>query len=111
MNLGDRRVVRWCLENALLIWIRVGQGPTALAIGASGGCLDIFLSSISSLFFLSLSEKITRYRMKYFLKGPLNPKQPTNQISEFKNVIFKAICLLSAQVHLNNSYILKIIYI
>ena len=24
------------------IWIRVGQGPTALAVGAGGGCLDIF---------------------------------------------------------------------
>ena len=24
------------------IWITVGQGPTALAVGASGGCLDIF---------------------------------------------------------------------
>ena len=24
------------------IWIRVGQGPTALAVGAGGGCLDVF---------------------------------------------------------------------
>ena len=24
------------------IWITVGQGPTALALGAGGGCLDIF---------------------------------------------------------------------
>ena len=24
------------------IWISVGQGPTALAVGAGGGCLDIF---------------------------------------------------------------------
>ena len=23
-------------------WITVGQGPTALAVGAGGGCLDIF---------------------------------------------------------------------
>ena len=23
------------------IWITVGQGPTALAVGAGGGCLDI----------------------------------------------------------------------
>ena len=27
-----------------LIWIRVGQGPPALAVGAGGGCLDIFCS-------------------------------------------------------------------
>ena len=24
------------------IWIIVGQGPVALAVGADGGCLDIF---------------------------------------------------------------------
>ena len=24
------------------IWMIVGQGPTALALGAGGGCLDIF---------------------------------------------------------------------
>ena len=24
------------------IWITVGQGPSALAVGAGGGCLDIF---------------------------------------------------------------------
>ena len=34
-----------------------GQGRTALAVGAGGGCLDIFLSSIISLFFLPLSER------------------------------------------------------
>ena len=36
------------------IWITVGQGPTALEVGAGGGCLDIFLSSILSLLFLPL---------------------------------------------------------
>ena len=37
------------------IWMTVGQGPTALAEGAGGGCLDLFLlSSILSLLFLPL---------------------------------------------------------
>ena len=77
------RVVRWCLVNfqsrdVLLIWIRVGQGHTALAVGAGGGCLDFFLSSIISLSFLPLWET-ARYRLKYSLKGPLDPTQPTNQ--------------------------------
>ena len=36
-----------------------------------------FLSSIFSLFFLPLREA-ARYRLKYCLKGLLNPKQPTN---------------------------------
>ena len=37
------------------------------------------LSSIFSLFFLILWET-ARYRLKYCIKGPLNPKQLTNQI-------------------------------
>ena len=58
----------------------VGRGPTALVVGAGGGCLDIFtliymVSSLSP----SLWET-ARYRLKYCLKGSLNPKQPkTNQ--------------------------------
>ena len=50
-----------------------------LAVGAGGGCLDIF-----TLFYLfsPLSPSLwetAQYRLKYCLKGPLNPKQPTNQ--------------------------------
>ena len=30
------------LGYVLHIWIRIGQGPTALAVGAGEGCLDIF---------------------------------------------------------------------
>ena len=65
------------------IWMIVGQGPIALAVGAGGGCLDIFtlLYHFSSLF-PSLWE-MARYRLKYCLKGPLNPKQPTNHPTIF----------------------------
>ena len=38
-----------------------------------------FLSSTTSLYFLSLSLGTARYRLKYCLTGPLNPKQPTNK--------------------------------
>ena len=40
------------------IWITVGQGPTALVVGAGGGCLDIFtlIYPFLSSFFLSLGE-------------------------------------------------------
>ena len=41
----------------ILIWIRVGQGPTALAVGAVGVVWTFFLSSIISLFFLPLSGR------------------------------------------------------
>ena len=60
------------------IWITVGQGPTALAVGAGGGW-DIFTLIYP---FSPLSPSLwetARYRLKYCLKGPLNPKQPTNQ--------------------------------
>ena len=59
-------------------WITGGQGPTALAVGADGGCLDIF-TLIYPYFPLSPSLLETAgYRLKYCLKGPFNPK-PTNQ--------------------------------
>ena len=60
------------------IWITVGQGPTALTVGAGGGCLDIFTLIYP---FSPLSPSLwetARYRLKNCLKGPLNPKQPTN---------------------------------
>ena len=37
------------------IWMIVGQGPTVLAVGAAGGCFDIFTVIISLLSSFSLS--------------------------------------------------------
>ena len=48
------------------ISITVGQGPVALAVGAGGGGLDIFPSSILSRLSPSLWET-ARYRLKYCL--------------------------------------------
>ena len=45
-------------RGVLLIWITVGHGPTGLAVGAGGGCLDIFLSSIISLLSPFLWERL-----------------------------------------------------
>ena len=70
------------------IWITVRQGPTALAVGARGGYLDIF-TLVYPFFPLSPTLWETgRYRLKYCLKGPLNPK-PTKQ---------KSICTLRGLV-------------
>ena len=77
--------MRWCWVNfqcrgILLICIRVGQGPTVLVVGAGGGCVDIF--SLVYHFFSFRSPSLweaAQYRLKYCLKGPLSPKQPTNQ--------------------------------
>ena len=73
LNLLDTKV------NPNCVLFHRGQGSVALAVGAGGGCLDFFLSSIFSFFFLTLWET-ARYSLKYCLKGPLNPKQITNQI-------------------------------
>ena len=66
------------------ILITVGQGPIALAEVRVGVVWTFLLSSILSL--LSPSPWATaRYRLKYCLKGPLNPKT-TNQPTERQTV-------------------------
>ena len=83
-DVGGGRVVRWSWVNfqcrgVLLVWIRVGQGPTGLAVGAGGGCLDIFtLIYLFSPLSRSL-WKTTRYRLKYCLKGSLSPQNNHQQ--------------------------------
>ena len=60
------------------MWIIVGQGPTTLAVGA--GVVWTFFSLVYYFSFLTPSLRETaRYRLKYCLKGPLSPNQPTNQ--------------------------------
>ena len=75
-----------------LIWIIVG--PTALAMSA-GRCLDIFFFRLGVFghffsrlsfgwvfgYFFSRLETVW-YRLKYSLKGSLNPNQPTSRMSE-----------------------------
>ena len=77
-------MVRWCWVNfqcrGVLQFGYSRARPTALAVGAGGGCLDIFTLIYP---FSPLSPSLwetARYRLKYCLKGPLNPKQPTNQL-------------------------------
>ena len=100
--------MRWCCVNfqcrgVLLIWIIVGQGPTALIVGAGGGCLDIF-SLVYHFSFLSPSLwETARYRLKYCLKGPLSPKQPTNQLFWFFGD-FRCGALLFMVIHVIYKY-------
>ena len=61
-NLADRRARAYCT-----------------IVGAGEGCLDIFaLIYLFSPLSPSL-WKTVRYRLKYCLKGPLNPKQSISQ--------------------------------
>ena len=60
------------------IWIIVGQGHIALAVGSGGGLFGHFALLYP---FSPLSPSLwetAQYRLKYYLKGPLSPKQPTN---------------------------------
>ena len=78
------------------IWTTVGQGPTALAVGAGEGCFDIF-TLIYPFFSLSPSPwETARYRLKYYLKEPLNQKkkkknQPTNQSRQITGILLPVI--------------------
>ena len=62
----------------------------ARAYCACGGCgWGLFGHFYSHLSFLSSSPSLwetARYRLKYCLKGPLNPNQPTNQPTNLKNI-------------------------
>ena len=86
--------VNFQCRSALLVWMIVGQGPIALAVGAGGGLFGHF-SHIYLFSFLSPSLWETAlYRLKYCLKGPLNPKQPTNQKLSTNLVLLKLSILL-----------------
>ena len=79
------------------IWITVGQGPTALTVGAGGGCLDIFTLLYP---FSPLSPSLwdtARYRLKYCLKGPLNPKQQQMTTAAFPSILLT--CMKSCLLH------------
>ena len=39
---GAMVLCKHSVPGVILIWIKVGQGPTVLAVGAVGVCLDIF---------------------------------------------------------------------
>ena len=79
--------MRWCCVKFQCwgiqqIWIRVGQGPTALAVGVGGVVSTFFLSSIISLFFLPLSGRQPDTDCNTVSKGrQAQNKQPTNQLN------------------------------
>ena len=66
------------------VWMIVGQGPIGLAVGAGGGCLNIFTLLYHFSFPSPLSET-ARYRQIYCLKGPANKKTLGKR---WHNVIF-----------------------
>ena len=80
--------MRWRWVNlqcrgVLLIWELVGQGPTALAVGAGGGCLDFFLSSVISLSFLLWETIYT----EILSQSPLSSNRLTSHKCHFTDEI------------------------
>ena len=53
----DRKIYIYIVSGRPTIWMKVGQGPIALAVGAGGGCLDIFTLLYPFLRFLPLSGR------------------------------------------------------
>ena len=50
-------------------WMIVGQGPTALAVGAGGGCLDIFTLICLFCPLSPILWETVRYRLNTVSKG------------------------------------------
>ena len=78
------------------IWIFLGQGPTAIAVGAGGGCLNIFTLIYP---FSPLSPSLwetAQYRLKYCLIHCLvvEKKSLPNGEPERKTVFFMGIFFL-----------------
>ena len=89
------------------ILIIVGQGPIALRVGAYRGCLDI--CTLLYIFPISPSPRgTTRYRLKYCLKGPINPKQPTNQPTKKRKKIPKTSIVQALQTFLASELLPRI---
>ena len=74
-------VQRFCLVSLTIADRKTSYRSIKQTVGSTScpWTTILVLSSISSVSFLPL-WKTARYRLKYCLKGPLNPKQPTNQM-------------------------------
>ena len=88
-NLRDRgvgRVVRWCWVNFQCRGVLQFGYSRARAYCACSRCGWGLFGHFTLIYpFSPLSPSLwetARYRLKYCLKGPLNPNQPTNQPSK-----------------------------
>ena len=64
----------------------VGQGPIALAVGAGGGCLDIFYTPLSFLSSFSLSPGDGPIQTEIVSSKGAKTK-PTNQLNTFQDFL------------------------
>ena len=107
ISCGGGRVVRWPWVNfpcrgVLLIWTRLGQGPTALAVGAGGGCLDSF-SPVYQFSSLSPSPWETARHTELLSQRVVKPKttnKPIKPIScnqEQRKYVIRLCCIQTGE--------------
>ena len=72
------------------IWITVGQGPTALAVGAGGGCFGHFYSNLSFLSSFSLSLGDGPIYTEILSQRAVKPK--TNQPTTYAAIHLDCTC-------------------
>ena len=86
----------------------VGQGPICPCSRGGWGLFGHFYSHLSFLSSFSLRET-ARYRLIHCLKGPLNPKQPTNQLlhseMQFDFFPFMILATIICLLHNLNSHL------
>ena len=91
---GGGRVVRWCWVNFQCRGVLQFGYSRARAYCARSRCEWGLFGHFTLLYPFSPPSpslwKTARYRLKHCLKGPLNTKQPTNQL--FENKILSLLC-------------------
>ena len=89
------------------IWAIVEQGPSVLAVGVDGVVWTFFSPYHLSFLSPSLSGR-QLYRLKYFLKELLNPKQSTNQQFILLGRVWNLVVQVSDQCRFKLQYLLAI---
>ena len=69
------------------ILITVSQGPSALAVGAGGGCLDFFNSHLSFLFSFSLFLGDGPIKTELLSQRAVKPKTTNQPIMRYWHLI------------------------
>ena len=89
---GGGRVERRCWVNfqcrgVILVWLIVGQGPIALAVGAGGGLFGHFFSHLSFLFSFSLSLGDGPIKTEILSQRAVKPKTTNQPLLGFWNFV------------------------
>ena len=87
------------------IWVIVGQGPIALAVGAGWGLFGHFLSPLSFLLFLPLSGRRSQRAAK-----PKTTNQPSHLNVCFRQIFSQLYPTHSRSVYDTTGMILAILY-